>query len=409
MNISRTHLVLLAVALVSGLTACSATPAPSEAVVEGRAELVWHLGEGGPPEEPWFARARDVAVAANKIYVADWQRVTVVVLDADGDFLNTIGQEGQGPGEFRRPQFLAPTQSGDLYVAAVPVWMVDRFTSNGEFIERSDHLELIGEGVGRLPEGLRIRQPLIVTGDSRFVWSMSVSRQALAEQQLATPPLLQINGDQWEFLGTRTLPDGSDEVRRALIESPDQSFISNFTRGEPVEGLIPGEVLFVRRSDPYTVFRFTGGQEDRSFVYTEAERAPWVQRLNYPPGESEALRQSGNGRQIGDHIILQPERPPAVNHTFTFTHTLRGVARLGTKLFTYVEVLKEGFADQPTDDMVEKKLYVIDLDTERLEMVVPIDIPGLVSLEGALDNGNLVFAALLADPGIYVYRIVTED
>jgi len=30
-------------------------------------------------------------------------------------------------------------------------------------------------------------------------------------------------------------------------------------------------------------------------------------------------------------------------------------------------------------------------------------------LEGALANGNLVFAALFADPGIYVYRIVTED
>ena len=82
---------------------------------------------------------------------------------------------------------------------------------------------------------------------------------------------------------------------------------------------------------------------------------------------------------------------------------------MGTKLVTYVEVLKDGFVDQRTDDMVEKKLYVIDLATERLEMVVPIDIPELVSLEGALANGNLVFAALFADPGIYVYRIVAEN
>ncbi len=406
MRVSRPVLVLLSLVTLAAFGGCREEPSSGETVVEGRAELVWSLSEGEPPVEPWFARIIDVEVRDDRVYVADWQRITVIVLDAAGNFVRTIGQEGEGPGEFRRIQGLALPPQGDLYVESVPLPILNRFTLDGEFVERLDHGQVTRAfEPDDVPEGWRVANPLIATDNSTFVWYVSPVRNAPAERQLETPPLLSISGDGAQFLGHRKVPDGSDGVREALIESPDQNLVSYFTSGEVIRGGMAGEVLFVRRADPYTVFRFGAERPEESFGYLDPERASWVQRLNTPFGESG----SRSGRYRGDHIILQPERPPAVNHAFTFTHSLRGLARWEDKLMMYVEILQEGFPEQRAEEMVDKKLYVVDLDTERLEMVVSVDIPEFVWLEGALGNGDLVFATRRSDPSLYVVRIGAES
>jgi hypothetical protein len=75
-----------------------------------RIDVVEDLAFGGQPEDPdqLFYRPSGLAVdAAGRIHVLDRGNHRVQVFDADGAFVTTWGRQGEGPGEFTDPRWIA--------------------------------------------------------------------------------------------------------------------------------------------------------------------------------------------------------------------------------------------------------------------------------------------------------------
>lgn len=122
--------------LVGAVTACSeplefadwTVPVPEGARVieyadvplsdrDTRVELVEDLVIGPRGDDPdyLFFRPQSVGVDGDgRMYVVEMGNLRVQVFDADGEYLRTLGQEGQGPGEFQMPIDL--TVAGDRVV-----------------------------------------------------------------------------------------------------------------------------------------------------------------------------------------------------------------------------------------------------------------------------------------------------
>ena len=82
-----------------------------------RAEPRVEIGTLDGPPEYLFGRIVGVAVGPGDVtYVADAIGSTVRAFDTDGQYLKTIGSEGDGPGEFRRLLGIDIDPSGDLVV-----------------------------------------------------------------------------------------------------------------------------------------------------------------------------------------------------------------------------------------------------------------------------------------------------
>jgi hypothetical protein len=108
---------MMLIALIAGSTASVAGEWQGEAVVEDGKRIV-RSPEGAPenltiePEELWRRGEEDDDVffgmpvqiledEAGNVYVLDSQLSEIVVFSPDGEYLRTIGGEGEGPGEFR--------------------------------------------------------------------------------------------------------------------------------------------------------------------------------------------------------------------------------------------------------------------------------------------------------------------
>ena len=82
-----------------------------------RAEPLTLIGEVDGAPEYLFGDIASVSVGPGQIiYVADHIGATVRAYDLSGDFLGTIGSEGDGPNEFRFPNDLNFDPAGRLYV-----------------------------------------------------------------------------------------------------------------------------------------------------------------------------------------------------------------------------------------------------------------------------------------------------
>ena len=76
----------------------------------------WRVG-GDEDEDIIFGVLRDIAIdRSNNVYLLDIQLNQVMVFDREGTFLRTIGREGEGPGEFRRPSSFFITPEGKIAV-----------------------------------------------------------------------------------------------------------------------------------------------------------------------------------------------------------------------------------------------------------------------------------------------------
>lgn len=62
------------------------------------------IGEYAGSQETMFSQVRDIEVdGQNRIYVLDSKACLIRIFNESGDYLLTIGKQGQGPGEFSRP------------------------------------------------------------------------------------------------------------------------------------------------------------------------------------------------------------------------------------------------------------------------------------------------------------------
>ncbi len=127
----------------------------------------------GPPESTFGSVDDLIVLDDGSIWILDGQQTTILRFDASGAYIGSVGREGEGPGEFRRPQSLA---------ARGP----DRALVWDSGLGRATTFDLHGDPIGsfRGPSGMvwsAYHEELMVS-DSDIVWVLTTSAfGALAE------------------------------------------------------------------------------------------------------------------------------------------------------------------------------------------------------------------------------------
>lgn len=122
--------IAYALVVIPALTACGqdaeVRPGPRELIVRQVDTLV-------TAESELLAHPTDIAVGrSGTIYVADARANRVLMLGPEGRVIQTIGREGQGPGEFSRPSAIAQGDTG-LVVFDAGNARVELFSPDGQF------------------------------------------------------------------------------------------------------------------------------------------------------------------------------------------------------------------------------------------------------------------------------------
>lgn len=91
--------------------------APANGATKVDMEALWELGGETDDEDQFFGIIADIEIDdAGNVYLLDSQLSEVKIFSADGEFIRSIGREGEGPGEFRRPSAIFLTKDGNVGV-----------------------------------------------------------------------------------------------------------------------------------------------------------------------------------------------------------------------------------------------------------------------------------------------------
>lgn len=106
------------------------------------------LGEALNPEEAFYQPTSVESDADGNIFVLDRGDPRIQVFDREGNYLRTMGREGQGPGELARPSYLVAT---DQYlVVRADTRRLSTWTLDGEHVQDRQLPELLS---GWMPSG----------------------------------------------------------------------------------------------------------------------------------------------------------------------------------------------------------------------------------------------------------------
>ncbi len=80
-------------------------------------EMLWELGGDTDDEDQFFGIIADIEIDdQGNVYLLDSQLSEIKIFSDDGEYLRSIGREGEGPGEFRRAGALFFTADGNIGV-----------------------------------------------------------------------------------------------------------------------------------------------------------------------------------------------------------------------------------------------------------------------------------------------------
>ncbi len=90
---------------------------PMEKPLTLQLEKLWRVGGDSEADGEFFGVITDIGVhPSGEVYLLDMQLSEVKVFSASGEYLRSIGREGEGPGEFRRPSSLFFDPQGNVGV-----------------------------------------------------------------------------------------------------------------------------------------------------------------------------------------------------------------------------------------------------------------------------------------------------
>ena len=103
-------------------------------------------GEDLSGDDALYNPVRFAVDESGSVFIADAQEWRIKVFDQSGSYLKSIGNRGQGPGEFMHVTALGFTPDGRLLILDVRSRRTSLFTADGEFLEsypwRSRHVRL---------------------------------------------------------------------------------------------------------------------------------------------------------------------------------------------------------------------------------------------------------------------------
>jgi hypothetical protein len=99
------------------------------------------IGKLEGPEEYLFSSIADVAVnKKGDIYIADNQFNEIRKYSTNGEYILSIGQKGQGPGEFERICLVSTSHKDDLIVFDDNLQRISVFSETGEYLQSKNKI-----------------------------------------------------------------------------------------------------------------------------------------------------------------------------------------------------------------------------------------------------------------------------
>ena len=115
----------------------TSTPASSEATCTFSEEPVLVIGDNEEDDNQWFSMIRGMGrLSDGSIAVVDRASAEIRIFDATGRHLRSMGQRGEGPGEFTDAFILWVTAGDTLWVGNYYPWSYNVFTAQGQFVRR---------------------------------------------------------------------------------------------------------------------------------------------------------------------------------------------------------------------------------------------------------------------------------
>ncbi len=229
-----------------------------------RVRLVEDLVLGNDANDPnqafYRARALDVDADGN-IWLLDGGNHRMLTFSPDGDFIRSIGREGQGPGEFEQPSELAIVD--DTVVVRSSLTRVSLFDLRGEHIRDAQISGISGTIFNAAP-----------LGDGTFVASHSLfDPEGTARRPDGTYPatflISKFSPDARKLITYRELPSVG-----FVIRSSDEKRPAAVPRAGPTFGVARAGTVYITTGDEYQVM-----------ALDEAAEPIWALRAAYEPGE----------------------------------------------------------------------------------------------------------------------------
>ena len=121
----------------SGAQIVTSTPASSEATCTFSEDPVLVIGDNEEDDNQWFSMIRGMGrLSDGSVAVVDRASAEVRIFDASGRHLRSMGQRGEGPGEFTDAFILWVTAGDTLWVGNTRPWSYTVFTAQGQFVRR---------------------------------------------------------------------------------------------------------------------------------------------------------------------------------------------------------------------------------------------------------------------------------
>jgi sugar lactone lactonase YvrE len=181
------------------------------------------------------AGPRDLAVAGDRVYVADTCDDRIQFFDLTGNFLGKWGSTGTAPGQFGCPTGVDADLNGNIYVADLCNKRVDVFSESGAYIR-----SINAEGMEK-PEAVSVGSDNLIyvgdkegkyfifsdTGNHLFSWQVEISEQA-------DPPFLAVDPQQYVYVANRLgitklrTPFTSEGVKAPVPENDTKNYALQF-------------------------------------------------------------------------------------------------------------------------------------------------------------------------------------
>jgi len=254
----------------------------------------WRVG--GEELEPLLGVISDVEMdEAGRIYLLDRQLAQVVMLSPEGELLNELGREGDGPGEFRFPIDLFLLADGRVGVAqarpAKVVYLDRAGLPAGSFALGEDEP---GEG------GMQMLLSVLSRGDQLVLISRAMQRRADGVERTFRLARYGSDGLQQQVLLERT--QASALMHRRYVER-DEYFVH---RGRCALGP-NGRVYAATERDRYAIAVFDSAGECERVIAREFE--PWPRSAEEQARVGQGLVMRVRGRRVRPEVIAEPHEP----------------------------------------------------------------------------------------------------
>lgn len=240
------------------------------------------IGMANGPAEYLLSRVRDVQrLADGRLILVDGGSSELRIFDADGRFEQTIGRSGEGPGEFRWPEWIRVLPGDSLLVYDSQLQRVSLFSPDHRHI-RSTNLGEAGKPIGAFADGTLLVE-IVEDGEEM-------------ELGLVRDPLLFVRSSQGgEILDSLARTPGRERVQ---LDAGPFVLIVHRLYGLATTGIAGDGRAYLGSNDSYEIRRYTPeGRLETILRHVAATRAI--------PREAVAARQQAMSMTMGEDATLQ--------------------------------------------------------------------------------------------------------